>query len=51
LERFVKQNAMGWHTFLDILGAALRGETVQERSAYMTKNAALYGVDLSNLAR
>lgn len=51
LDRFEKQNAMGWHTFLDILGAALRGEKVEERSTYMKKNAALYGVDLNNLAR
>src|SRR5262249_31176395 len=27
LERFVKQNAMGWHTFLDMLEAAARSET------------------------
>jgi uncharacterized protein YndB with AHSA1/START domain len=51
LDRFEKQNAMGWHTFLDILGATLRGEKVEERSTYMKKNAALYGVDLNNLAR
>lgn len=51
LDRFEKQNAMGWHTFLDILGAALRGEKAEERSVYMKKNAALYGVDLNNLAR
>lgn len=51
LERFEKQNAMGWHTFLDILGATLRGEPVLERKDYMTRNAARYGVDLNNLAR
>ena len=51
LERFEKQNAMGWHTFLDMLGAALRGEKVEERGFYMKKNAARYGVDLANLAR
>lgn len=51
LERFEKQNAMGWHTFLDMLGATLRGEKVEERAVYMKKNAALYGVDLANLAR
>ena len=51
LERFEKQNAMGWHTFLDMLGAAMRGEKVEERSAYMKKNAALYGIDLNNLTR
>jgi uncharacterized protein YndB with AHSA1/START domain len=51
LERFVKQNAMGWHTMLDILEAGLRGETAPARSDLMKKNAALYGVDLNNLAR
>jgi uncharacterized protein YndB with AHSA1/START domain len=51
LERFVKQNAMGWHTMLDILEAGLRGETVPARPELMKKNAALYGVDLNDLAR
>lgn len=51
LERFVPQNAMGWHTMLDILSAGLRGEQVSERPVYMRKNAALYGVDLNNMAR
>jgi uncharacterized protein YndB with AHSA1/START domain len=51
LERFENQNAMGWHTFLDMLGAAVRGEVVEERSAYAEQNAKVYGVDLDNLAR
>lgn len=51
LERFEKQNAMGWHSFLDMLGAAIRGEPVLPRAAYMKRNAARYGVDLANLAR
>ena len=51
LERFTAQNAMGWHTMLDILDAALRGEKIEERPVYMKKNAALYGVDLNNLTR
>jgi len=51
LERFEPQNLMGWHTFLDILGATARGEPLEERSAYMRRNAALYGVDLDNLQR
>ncbi|MGZ5961619.1 MAG: SRPBCC family protein [Rhizomicrobium sp.] len=51
LERFEKQNAMGWHTFLDMLGSALRGEKLEERGFYSKKNAALYGVDMNNLAR
>jgi uncharacterized protein YndB with AHSA1/START domain len=51
LERFEKQNMMGWHTFMDILGAAARGEPVEARSAYMQRNAALYGIDLGNLQR
>jgi uncharacterized protein YndB with AHSA1/START domain len=51
LERFEKQNAMGWHTFLDMLGAALRGEPAEPRQAHMQRNAAHYGVDLTNLKR
>ena len=49
LEAFVKLNAMGWHTFLDMVDAAARGATVEPREAYMKRNAARYGVDLSKL--
>lgn len=51
LERFEKQNAMGWHTFLDMLATAVRGEKVEARSAYMKRNAVRYGIDLNNLTR
>jgi uncharacterized protein YndB with AHSA1/START domain len=51
LERFVKQNAMGWHTFLDMLNDAARGKPVKPQAEYMQKNAALYGVDLQNLQK
>jgi uncharacterized protein YndB with AHSA1/START domain len=51
LERFEKQNAMGWHTFLDVVDATVKGERVLPRAEYMKKNAAIYGVDLANLAR
>lgn len=51
LERFEKQNAMGWHSFLDMLEAAVRGGPVEARPAYMKRNAALYGVDLEKLTR
>lgn len=51
LERFEKQNAMGWHTFLDLMEAALRGDPAKPRVDYMKKNAELYGVDLDNIAR
>ena len=51
LERFVPQSAVGWHTMLDILIAALNGEAIEERADYMRKNAELYNVDLNNLAR
>ena len=51
LERFESQNAMGWHTFLDILEASLNARPVEPRAAYMQRNAALYGVDLANLQR
>jgi uncharacterized protein YndB with AHSA1/START domain len=51
LERFEKQNAMGWHTFLDILSVVMGGGEPEPRPVYMRRNAALYGVDLDNLAR
>ncbi len=51
LERFETQNAMGWSTFLDILDDTANGREAKPRRAYMEKNAALYGVDLANLAR
>lgn len=51
LEHFVPQSAVGWHTMLGILIAALNGEVVEERSVSMQKNAELYNVDLNNLAR
>ncbi|MDR3499267.1 MAG: SRPBCC family protein [Parvibaculum sp.] len=50
-EAFEKQTAMGWHTYLDIVEAAARGEAPADRQTFMHKNAALYGVDLNNLAR
>lgn len=45
------QTMMGWHTFLDMLDAGLRGASVGPRDSYMQKNAAAYGVDLNNLKR
>lgn len=46
LEAFVKLNAMGWHTFLDMVDAAARGAPVEPREAYMKRNAERYGVEL-----
>jgi uncharacterized protein YndB with AHSA1/START domain len=51
LEAFVKLNAMGWHTFLDMVDAEARGAPVEPREAYMKRNAARYGVDLSKLPK
>ncbi|HEY6924021.1 MAG TPA: SRPBCC domain-containing protein [Steroidobacteraceae bacterium] len=51
LERFEKQNAMGWHTFIDILGDTLTNQPSRPRRDYMVRNAARYGVDLNNLQR
>ena len=51
LERFIPQNAMGWHVMLDILAASLKGEGVDATSAYAQKIAPLYGVDLNNIER
>jgi uncharacterized protein YndB with AHSA1/START domain len=49
LEAFVTLNAMGWHTFLDMVDAAARGATVEPRETYMRRNAERYGVDISRL--
>ena len=51
LKRFEKQNAMGWHTFLDILTDTLAGRKVRTRQEYSVRNAERYGVDLNNLER
>ena len=51
LPSFEKQNAMGWQSFLDMLGDAPRGEKVEERVIYMRRNAERYGVDLDEFAR
>jgi uncharacterized protein YndB with AHSA1/START domain len=48
LERFVRLNAMGWHSYLDMVEAAVRGQPVEPRQAYMTRNAKRYGIDLAN---
>jgi uncharacterized protein YndB with AHSA1/START domain len=51
LERFERQNAMGWHTFLDIIAATLKGGPVEPRASYMKRNAVKYGVDVNSLVR
>ncbi len=51
LEPFEAQNAMGWHTFLDLLSAALGGQPPLSARSYMEKNAPLYSVDLNHLQR
>ena len=51
LERFEKQNAMGWHTFVDILADTLSQQPPRPRRDYMVRNAERYGVDLGNLQR
>lgn len=51
LKAVQNQTLMGWHTFLDMLDAGVRGAAVGRRDAHMQKNAAIYGVDLNNLKR
>ena len=46
LEAFVKLNAVGWHTFLDMVDAAACGATVEPRETCMKRNAERYGVEL-----
>ncbi len=50
-KKFQPQTCMGWHTFLDMLGDTIRTGSAKPREAYIPDNAALYGVDLGNLAR
>lgn len=45
-----KQTAMGWHTMLDLIDAGLNG-AFPKRADLFPKNAALYGVDMTNLKR
>jgi len=49
LDRFVTVNAMGWHTFLDMVDAAATGAKVEERAVYAKRNAERYGIDMSKL--
>jgi uncharacterized protein YndB with AHSA1/START domain len=49
LEAFVKLSGMGWHGYLDMVEAAVRGETVEARDVYMKRNAGRYGIDISKL--
>ena len=51
LERFAKVNAMGWHTYLDMVDAAVRGAPIEPREVLARRNAERYGVDLSNMPR
>ena len=44
LEAFVKLNAAGWHTFLDMVDTAVRGDKVEERGVYMKHNAERYAI-------
>jgi uncharacterized protein YndB with AHSA1/START domain len=46
LDEYVKLNAVGWHTFLDMVEAELKGEPRQPRDALMARNAEIYGVVL-----
>ena len=48
LEQFVRLNAVGWHTYLDMVAAAVRGGLVEARDLYMRANAKRYGIDLAN---
>ena len=44
------QTMMGWHTMLDLIEAGLKDD-FPKRSDLFPKNAALYGVDMSNIKR
>ncbi|WP_274423752.1 SRPBCC family protein [Chelativorans sp. YIM 93263] len=42
---FQPHTLMGWHTFLDLLGALLRGEELEPSDTAMQRNAGIYGVE------
>lgn len=42
---------IGWRTMLDMLTDALNDRPVKARAEYVAKNAAIYGVDLKDMAR
>ena len=44
LEDFASQTMMGWHTFLDMLGALLSGLEPESRDVIMERNRVRYGV-------
>jgi uncharacterized protein YndB with AHSA1/START domain len=45
LHGFESQTMMGWHTFLEMLTARLRGETPEPRETIMERNRLRYGVE------
>lgn len=45
LAGFENQTMMGWHTFLEMLGALVRGETPESRDVLMERNRVRYGVE------
>jgi len=47
-EAMQKQTAMGWHTMLELIEAGLHG-AFPKRADLFSKNAALYGVDMTKL--
>jgi len=49
-EAMHKQTMMGWHTMLDLVAAGLGGD-FPKRADLFSKNAALYGVDISKLKK
>jgi uncharacterized protein YndB with AHSA1/START domain len=49
-EPMQKLTMIGWHTMLDMIAHALKGE-YPPRTEMMPRNAALYGVDLNALKR
>lgn len=47
-EAMQNQTVMGWHTMLDLIEAGLRDE-FPKRADLFSKNAALYGVDMTQI--
>jgi hypothetical protein len=51
MDRMVPQSCMGWHSMIDLIEAAVRGEKSPDRAQLTKKYAEVYGVNLAALER
>lgn len=51
MDRMVPQSCMGWHSMIDIIETAVRGEPTPDRAQLTKEYAEVYGVDLARIER